>query len=122
MRNLALIALLGLSMAGGAYAAPTDAAKPAVTAAKQAATAAKQAATTAKQTAAAAKQTTTTATQAAMTAKPMASAATTKTISRGGGVKAADRTPISRTCSAQADTKQLHGKERAKFRAQCMKG
>ena len=36
------------------------------------------------------------------------------------GVKASQRTPISIACSKQADAKNLHGKERQKFRAACM--
>ncbi|MDL2399130.1 PsiF family protein [Rhizobium mayense] len=31
------------------------------------------------------------------------------------------QTDISKACSAQADAKGLHGKERSKFRAQCKK-
>ena len=33
----------------------------------------------------------------------------------------ADRTAISKQCSAQADAKGLHGKERKKFRDECKK-
>jgi hypothetical protein len=101
MRNLVLAAALGLSLASVAYAAPTDPAKP-------------KAAEAEPMPPAPAKPTT--------AAKPMAASATAKAPAKGGGVKAADRTPISKACSAQADTKKLHGKEREKFRAQCMKG
>jgi hypothetical protein len=31
------------------------------------------------------------------------------------------QTEVSKACSAQADAKGLHGKERAKFRSQCKK-
>jgi hypothetical protein len=31
-------------------------------------------------------------------------------------------TPEGQACSAEADAKNLHGKERKKFRAACMKG
>jgi|GEM_PF-3458954 len=34
----------------------------------------------------------------------------------------AERSAKSKECSAQADAKKLHGKERKKFRAACMKG
>ena len=39
-----------------------------------------------------------------------------------GPPPAADRSPISKACSAQADAKNLHGKPRDKFRRACMKG
>ena len=90
MRHLIIAATLGLSLAGGALAAPTDTTKPAATA----------------------------------PAKPMAAAkpATAAKAPAKAGVKAADRTPISKACSAQADAKKLHGKDRQAFRATCMKG
>ena len=44
------------------------------------------------------------------------------TTTHKGPVPMAQRTEISKTCSAQADTKNLHGKDREKFRRACMKG
>ncbi len=38
-----------------------------------------------------------------------------------GRVKAEDRSAISKACSAQADAKGLHGKERSNFRNSCKK-
>ena len=98
MRTLLLTTIISLSLAGATFAANTDAAK-----------------TTVSKPAAAGP---------AKSGKPMAttSAKTMSTKkSTGGGVKAADRTPISKACSAQADTKGLHGKYRSTFRDACMK-
>ena len=39
-----------------------------------------------------------------------------------GPPPAADRSAISKSCSTQADAKNLHGKPREKFRRDCMKG
>jgi hypothetical protein len=47
------------------------------------------------------------------TTAPDASATTKKT--------SVDKTAISKACSAQADAKKLHGKERKKFRRECKK-
>ena len=44
------------------------------------------------------------------------------TTTHKGPVPMAQRSEISKTCSAQADAKNLHGKDRSKFRRACMKG
>ncbi|AYG57947.1 PsiF family protein [Rhizobium jaguaris] len=54
---------------------------------------------------------TTTTKPAGTMAKPKAATTTQKTA----------QTDISKACSAQADAKGLHGKERSKFRSQCKK-
>ncbi len=96
MRTLILGSILGVALAGGAMAAAKDTPKGAMAPAAQPAAAT---APTAKST----------------------KAKSEKAKGTGTGVKAADRTPISKACSAQADTKKLHGAERAKFRDACMK-
>ncbi len=61
---------------------------------------------------------------------PMATTTTTTkmagqpkvTTVKKGPVPAAQRTEISKNCSASADSKNLHGKDREKFRRACMKG
>ena len=101
MRSLLISAVLGLSLAAVA---------PSVTSAQTASAAKPAAMTTAAKPA------------AAMTmAKPASAMTPAKSAAKGGGVKAADRTPISKACSAQADAKKLHGNDRQKFRADCMK-
>ncbi|MBB5575114.1 MULTISPECIES: PsiF family protein [Rhizobium] len=61
-----------------------------------------------------------TTTAPATTTTPMT---TTKTPSTTAKQKAATpaQSEISKACSAQADAKGLHGKERSKFRSQCKK-
>lgn len=61
---------------------------------------------------------TTTTTTAKMAGQPK----TTTTSTKKGPPPASARSEISKTCSASADSKGLHGKDRQKFRRQCMKG
>ena len=114
MRLLILSSVLSLAMAGSALAAP-DASTPAATKAapakpglmaKKPTKAKKPAAMAAAAPAA-----------GAMTAKPAAATGVHK-----GGTPVANRSAISVSCSKQADTKGLHGKDREKFRRGCMKG
>ena len=121
MRLLILSSVLSLAMAGSVLAA-ADAAAPAATAAK--ATPAKPGMMARMAAARAAKAKKPAATPmvaapaaGAMTAKPMAS-----TGAHRGGTPVANRSAISISCSKQADTKGLHGKDREKFRRGCMKG
>jgi hypothetical protein len=53
-------------------------------------------------------------------AAPAATAAKPAVKAAGSNLKKA-QTPESAACSADADAKNLHGKERKKFRAACMK-
>ena len=46
---------------------------------------------------------------------------TTPDASATAKTTASDKTAISKACSAQADAKQLHGKQRKKFRSDCKK-
>lgn len=48
-------------------------------------------------------------------------AATTPAASATAKKTPADRSAVSKACSAQADAKKLHGKERKKFRNECKK-
>ena len=110
MRLLILSSVLSLAMAGSALAAP-DASTPAMAAAnappaKPGLMAKKPAATAAAAPAA-----------GATTAKPAAATGIHR-----GGTPVANRSAISVSCSKQADTKGLHGKDREKFRRGCMKG
>jgi hypothetical protein len=122
MNRLVLTAAIGLILAGGAFSASAQTATNTTTptAAKAKKT---KAAKTAEPAAKPATTTTAAAKPAAATAKPATTAAATTTAPKGhgGGVKMADRTPISIECSKQADAKGLHGKERQKFREGCMK-
>ena len=61
-------------------------------------------------------QTATTTTTTKMAGQPKT------TMVKKGPVPAAQRTEISKTCSTSADAKNLHGKDRDKFRRACMKG
>ena len=65
----------------------------------------------------------TTTTTPATTTTTMAPAATTKSTATTTKQKAAKpvQSEVSKACSAQADAKGLHGKERSKFRSQCKK-
>jgi len=56
-------------------------------------------------------------------AKPAAAAPADKAAAPAKAAKPAkaERSAKSKECSAQADAKKLHGKERKKFRADCMK-
>ncbi|GAJ95866.1 PsiF family protein [Agrobacterium sp. SHOUNA12C] len=63
---------------------------------------------------------TTTTTPATTTTAPAATAKTTATATKQKAAKPA-QTEVSKACSAQADAKGLHGKERSKFRSQCKK-
>ena len=56
---------------------------------------------------------------AATTPAPTAPTATTPAV-KGPALKTA-KTPEGQACSTEADAKNLHGKERKKFRAACMK-
>ena len=68
-------------------------------------------------------QTATTTTTPATTTTTTAPATTTKTTAATTKPKVAKpaQTEVSKACSAQADAKGLHGKERSKFRSQCKK-
>lgn len=55
------------------------------------------------------------------TTTPAAPAAATTTVKKATAVKSPEKTAISKQCSALADAKGLHGKEREKFRAECKK-
>jgi phosphate-selective porin len=55
------------------------------------------------------------------TTTKMAGKPAVTTMHKGPMPKSA-RSEISLTCSSQADTKGLHGKDREKFRRACMKG
>ena len=118
MRLLILSSVLSLAMAGSALAAPDAStpaatkaapAKPGLMAKKPAARAAKVKKPAAMEAAAPA--------AGAMTAKPAAATGVHR-----GGTPVANRSAISVSCSKQADTKGLHGKDREKFRRGCMKG
>lgn len=54
------------------------------------------------------------------TTAPAATAKTTVTTTKQKAAQPA-QTEVSKACSAQADAKGLHGKERSKFRSQCKK-
>lgn len=62
----------------------------------------------------------TTTTTPMTTNKPAATMKTPATTAKPKATTTA-QTDISKACSAQADAKGLHGKERSKFRAQCKK-
>jgi hypothetical protein len=53
--------------------------------------------------------------------KPAAPAATTVVPKKPVTTMSPEKTAISKQCSALADAKKLHGKEREKFRAACKK-
>lgn len=113
MRTFFITAIAALALAGSASAQMTTkpADKPAAKATKM--TPAKPAAKPAM----AAPAPTTAPAMAAETPK----AKKTKTASTGS-VGRKPMTPESKACSAQADTKGLHGKDREKFRRECLKG
>lgn len=61
-------------------------------------------------------------TKPAVTAPAAPAASTAKPKAAAAGPAKAERSAKSLDCSKQADAKTLHGKERKKFRAACMKG
>ncbi len=129
MKRVMLTTVIGLALAGGAFSvAAQTATNTATPAAAKTSKKAKPATTPAPAATPAAKPTTTTAAAkpapATKPAKPATTAAASPSTApkgHGGGVKMADRTPISIECSKQADAKGLHGKDRQKFREGCMK-
>ena len=67
----------------------------------------------------------TTAPATTKTTKPMAAPAATMASKPAKTASTVGRKPMteaSKACSAQADAKSLHGKDREKFRRSCMKG
>ncbi len=134
MRNLILTSIAILALAGGAVAqtTATTSTKPATMTKKEKKAAAKA---TAPAPAMAAKPAMATKPAMIAPAKPMtaapakpamaapakpAMATTPMTTASAGGRK--PMTPESKACSAQADAKGLHGKDREKFRRGCLKG
>jgi len=116
MRKLIVAVALGLAVASSGYAQTTSTA-PAKPAAKMSILAKYKAAMAAKKAAAAKPTAATPAMTTGAMAKPMSTAKTSTTAPNGK-----PRTAISLQCSAQADSKGLHGKARDSFRRKCMKG
>ena len=55
------------------------------------------------------------------TAAPAAAATTTTTAKKKTAAMSPEKQAISKQCSSLADAKDLHGKDREKFRAECKK-